>query len=158
MSYLDVEQPLEAPHVTFYGRGDTQVIAVPSPGAGLDFTVPVSGAVEWCVQAVSFLLTPDATVAVRVPLLAFLDGTGVPFFEAAAPAGRAAGAASRFVFASNLQPFGSLGDSVIGAPIPELRLYDGLSIASSVTLLKAGDTLTDIRLFVTQYPIRPDSE
>lgn len=151
-------ETLELPHVTVYGRGDTQVVALPAPGAGVPISDVLGGASEWCVHSVAVTLTTAGGGAARTPILRLVDGSGIPFFAAEQPVTVASGFTSLLVWAANIQPFGVANGPTIGTSIPELRLFAGLGIEVDAVNLGAADTLTDGRLFVTQYPIRPDSE
>lgn len=151
----EVIEQLEAPHVTWYGRGDTQVVALPSPGTGNILTRTLDGAVEWCIHAVAVELTAAGGGGAREPFLTLVDGTGVAFFGAGQQFTVASGNTSLLVWANDVQPFGANNSAIMGTSIPNLRLYSGLEIIVNASNLGAADTLFNGRLFVTQYPIRP---
>lgn len=152
-----VAEQIEAPHVTWYGRGDTQVVALSAPGAGQPISDVLGGASEWCVHAVAVTLTTSAAAANRAPILRLVDGSGIPFFAAEQPFIVTAANTSLLVWAANIQPFGANNAPTIGTSMPELRLYAGLGIEVDAANLAAGDVFSDGRMFVTQYPIRPDT-
>lgn len=146
---------IEVPFVTEYGRGNTQVVALPSPGVGNDVSYTLGGAAEWCLESVSVLLTAAGGGSARLPSLRLVDGVGVVFFAAGAPFTVASGSASRYVWATDIQPFGANNAATIGTSIPRLRLYEGLSIETDTVNRGGSDLFTEIRFFVSQYPIRP---
>lgn len=154
---IDAAEHVEAPHVTWFGRGDTQVVSLPAPGAGLPVSDVLGGASEWCVHSVAVTFTASANAATRTPILRLVDGSGVPFFAAEQGFTVTANNTSLVVWAANIQPFGANNGPTIGTSMPELRLYSGLGIEIDAVNLDALDTFTDGRLFVTQYPIRPDT-
>ncbi len=155
---IEYAEQVEAPHVTWYGRGDSEVVALPAPGAGGFVHYTLGGAAEWCIHSVAVQLTTSGGGGAREPFLVIRDGSGVPIFAAGQSFTVASGNTSLLVWANDVQPFGANNAANIGTSIPNLRLYSGLEISVNAGNLGAADIFTDGRLFVTQYPIRPDSE
>jgi len=135
-------------------HAERRVVSVASPPAGAGFTFPVSGAVEVEIQTVSFVLTTSAGVANRNPKLDILDGLGAVVARFVLPLIVTATHVTQVTFAEELTPYGANDSASMGAPIPALRLYSGMSVVGSAVNIAAADHLTGIRLFVKQWPVR----
>lgn len=130
-------------------------VALPDPAAGAALTVTVPGAVEWQVLAASFTYTASGAAANRIPFIRFIDQTGVAVADVGAPFLLVATNVSRITFGVGVQQFGANSAVRIGAGIPALRLGDGMQVQLGATAIAAGDTITDARLYVKQWRVRP---
>ncbi len=137
-------------------HGSHIVVTLPSPAAGAALTTTVPGAVQWEIVAASFLFTASANAATRVPFISFLDQAGVTFCKVNTAFNLIATNASQVTFGQSLSSFGANSAVSIGAPIPKIRLVDGLRVQLSATLIDVADTITAARLYVCQYDVRPD--
>ncbi len=137
-------------------HGSHEVVTLPSPAAGAALTASVPGAVQWEIVAASFLFTASANAATRIPFISFLDAAGVTFCKVNTTATLIATNAAQVTFGVDLNAFGSNSGTSIGAPIPRMRLGDGLRVQLSATLIDVADTITAARLFVCQYDVVPD--
>lgn len=133
----------------------TRVVARPMPVAGGGFTVPVPGTQQWSVISVSFKLVNAAAAGARVPSLTFLDpdGTAIASIPAAFTLGN--GLTSRFLFAVGIQTYGANDAVGIGTPIPPYKLDVDSSLAVSIATANAADQVSEIRLGVSQWNVRP---
>ncbi len=137
-------------------HGSHEVVVLETPAAGAALTKTVPGSVQWEVVAASFLYTASAAVATRVPFISFLDQAGVTFCKVNTAFNLVATNASQITFGQSLSSFGANSAVSIGAPIPRIRLQDGLRVQLSATLIDTADTITAARLYVCQYDVRPD--
>jgi len=138
----------------WYWHGSHEPIRGQSPAAGAPFLYTVPGTVEQEVMAVSFLFTASAAVANRRPVVSFLDYGGQPFAEIGTPFTITANNASQVTFGQYLNQFGANNSARMGAPIPPLRLGDGLSFQITADAIAAGDQISAVAFFVRQWPIR----
>lgn len=127
-----------------------------SPAAGSPFTQVVPGSVEWELMSVTFTFTAAVAVATRIPRIAFLDYGGESFCTVGMPFGITASNVSSVTFAQEIAQFGAANSAHMGAPIPPLRLGDGLSFQVTADAIAAADTITKVAFFVKQWPVRID--
>ncbi len=154
---MDTSPVLGGPADSFWWlHGSHEVVAIPSPAAGAALTTTVPGSVQWEVVAASFLFTASAAAATRIPFISFLDQAGVTFCKVNTTATLIATNASQVTFGVDLNAFGSNSGTSIGAPIPRIRLQDGLRVQLSATLIDTADTITAARLYVCQYEVSSD--
>jgi hypothetical protein len=125
------------------------------PAAGLGFTYPNPGTVDQTIVSVSFKLVNAAVAVSRIPTLSFLDQDGTAFAAIAAPFTTGTGVTSRYLFAVGINQFGANNAANIGVPIPPFKLYVGTSLSLAVTAEDAGDQISEIRLTVAKWPVRP---
>jgi hypothetical protein len=127
----------------------------PSPAAGAGFRFTVPGTYVTMVQAISFRLVTAADVANRVAVVSFLDSNGTPYAPIAAPFTQAASLTTDYTFAVGIQQFGANNAANIGAGLPPLRLQAGISVAVSIVNVAATDQISQARLLLAQWPVRP---
>lgn len=139
--------------VSFY-----QVATVAPPGAGQEFALRAPGQGLWRVVSVAFLFTASAAVANRRVALVADDQTDI-WFAAESTVDVAAGAAVRFGAYAGA-PSTGLTAVLVNIPLPTggLLLQPGHRLRSSTALLDAGDTFTQIRAQVQEYPQGPALE
>lgn len=133
----------------------TRVVARPLPAAGGGFAVPVPGTQRWEIVSVSLKLVDAAAAGARLVSLNFLDPDGIMF--ASIPATFTVGNAitSRLLFAVGIQQFGANDAAGIGTPIPPYTLDVSSSISVTFTNANASDQVSEIRLAVRQWNVRP---
>jgi hypothetical protein len=131
------------------------LLTVPDPAANAGFTQGMPGTEDTMVVACSFRLVTDSNVANRIVVFQFLDSNGTAIFPVAAPFTQAASKTTDYTFAVGIQQFGANDAANIGAGIPPLKLYVGLSVAVTITAKQAGDQVSRIRLGLSQWPVRP---
>jgi hypothetical protein len=139
--------------VSFY-----QVAAATPPAAGTEFALRAPGQGLWRVISVAFLFTTSAAVANRRVALVADDQTDI-WFAAESTVDVAAGAAVRFGAYPGASASG-LTAVLVNIPLPDggLVLQPGHRLRSLTTLLDVGDTYTQIRAQVQEYPQGPDFE
>jgi len=138
-------------------HGSHEVVALPSPAAGAALTYTVPGAVQQTPLSIVFTYTASANAANRFPSVQYLDWAGIPFFEAQSPFKLIATNVAVVSFAVDIAQFGADSATVMGSPIPALRLGDGLRVKIGATGIDVADTITLGRMFVQQYDVRPDN-
>src|SRR6266576_5273340 len=106
---------------------------------------------ESIVQACSFRLVTDGNAASRIVVFSFTDASGTVIFPVASPFTQAAAKTTDYTFAVGIQQFGANDAANIGAGIPALKLYVGLSVAVTITAKQAGDQVSRIRLGLSQW-------
>jgi hypothetical protein len=135
-------------------HGSHEAVGLSSPSAGQPLVHVVPGTVEQALLAVSFTFTAAAAVANRVPFIEFFDQSGTAFASIATPFLLVATNVARVTFAVDCNQFGANSAARIGAPIPELRLGDGLAWQVGATAMAGADTITAARAFVRQWRVR----
>jgi hypothetical protein len=139
--------------VSFY-----QVVTVPTPAAGAEFTLRAPGQGLWRVVSLAFTFTASAAVANRRVALVADDQTDV-WFAAESTVDVAAAAAVRFGAYAGANAAG-LTAVLVNIPLPNegLLLQPGHRLRSSTALLDVGDAFTLIRAQVQEYPQGPEFE
>jgi hypothetical protein len=131
------------------------IIGRPNPAVATGFTYACPGTVEQVVQAVTFKLVTDNQAASRIAVLSFLDQDGTAFAAVASGFTQAASTTTVYTFAYGIQEFGANDAANIGVPIPAFKLTVGLSLALTITAKQTGDQVSDVRLAVEQFNVRP---
>ena len=128
-----------------FGTGAPLVVAVPNPAAGAEWqwSAPSDRLAE--VQAVTATLTSSATVATRVPQLAFESAGALLMAQAVNASKQAASLAWRYVW------WWGGGAAVAGVdlvytPMPRLLLPPGAKVLATTAGLAAGDQWSAITL------------
>lgn len=129
-----------------------QVVA--TPAAGADWSQAVPAGHVWRVLAARALLTADANVANRIPVLTLAD-EGVEVAAVPAVANITAGQAITITWAPGLYP-AAFGTNQ-GLPLPLVDLEPGGSIGVSTAGKQVGDTWTAIRLWLLDTTFRGGS-
>lgn len=140
------------------GRGFPQVKGVASPAAGAGFTYALTGSAVENLQAVAFRLVTSAVVANRVPVLDVLDGDGAVIASTMAGAAITASLTTTVSFWQGAGAFSGLTGARLVAPLPDLTLVAGLSVAVSVAAIDAGDQISAVRVFTEVFPTGPTGE
>lgn len=141
-----------------YGEVSTSVVTRPSPAAGGGFTYAPPEAVRFKVAAVSFQLVTAVAVATRLVSLDLLDGASNIIGRFSAGFTQSASKTSVYTFAAGINEYGANDAAAIGAPLPDLWLPDGSSIAVNVGAVQAADQVSAVVVTLRQYGIRPDSQ
>jgi hypothetical protein len=110
--------------------------------------------VEEELLSVSFMLTCSADVNNRLPWIAFFDWAQVPFAVVGAPFTFVANDTTQVTFGVGLNQFGANSAVRVGAPIPALRLGDGLSWQVWADGMTSNDRIYNVRAFVRQWRVR----
>lgn len=131
---------------------ERRVATVSDPGAGNPFAYKIGGAAEQQLLVVTFVATTSVAVAARVPVVDFLDPSNVIFARVALPFTLTASHSAVVTFAVGLQQFGANNADSMGAGLPPLRLYAGLTVQGGLLAQQAADTIADVRLFLAQWP------
>ena len=130
--------------------GPPDVVKV-DPFAG-DVAAAIGAEGKWTeVKAVSFELDCAAGGGVRTPRLAWFADDTAPFAQVLAPFTIAASNAAQVTFAADVQPAGQDNGPTIVAPLPELMLLPGWTLALDVVDGAAGDTVTNVRVYLQRY-------
>lgn len=151
-----MEDAYEGARESWWLHGSREPRSFGNPAAGTGLTYKVPGAVEQELLSISFVYAAAAGGGVRTPFIRFLDWQGVAFCDVAAPFTIAATFTSRVTFAVGINQFGANNAASIGAPIPPMRLGDGLSFIVQALAIQAGDTITQASMFLAQWPLRPE--
>jgi hypothetical protein len=134
---------------------ESAIIGRPSPAVSTGFTYACPGTVEQIVQAVTFKLVTDGNAANRIAVLSFNDQDGTTFAAIASPFTQAASLTTLYTFSVGTTQFGANDAANIGVPIPPFKLTVGLSLALTLTAKQVGDQVSDVRLAVQQFNVRP---
>lgn len=134
---------------------ESSIIGVPSPLIGLGFTYTNPGTVTQEILSVSFKMVNAAVAVSRIPVLSYLDPDGVAFAAVASGFTTGSGITSRYLFAQGIQEFGANDAAHIGVPIPPFKLGVGTSLSLGVTAIDAGDQISEVRIVVAKWPVRP---
>lgn len=123
--------------------------AVPAAGAEISETVPTGA--RWEVLAFHGILTTSATVATRLPLLRFDDGT-TQYFEASAIVGLAASLALRYGWAEGIPNVLLPSNGTPLGPMPmNNRLAAGHRIRTSTINIQAADQWSAVQYVVREW-------
>lgn len=135
--------------------GEQEVICVPNPLPGLGFTHTIPGAVTQEILGVSFTLTTAGGGGARTATVRYLDSGGVPFARILCPFTQAGGVTAVYTFAVGVQQVGVLAGTAFVIPLPPWRLdlVSGIDVFPAGAA--AGDQMSDCRLFVEQWNVRP---
>lgn len=127
----------------------------PNPGVGANLSATVPGHELWVVEAVSFRLVTDATVATRVVTVNVDDGTTPYLFTSTNVAHTASLTFDYSAFMG--AGVGGGGGGVVVMPWPDggLPTSPGSRIRTVVESLQAGDQISRVRLLVLAYPTGP---
>lgn len=131
---------------------ERRIASLSDPGAGNVFTYRIGGACEQLLQVVTFVAVTSVAVADRRPVVDYLDPGGVIFYRVALPFKLTAGKTSVVSFAVGVNQFGADDAGSMGAGLPPLRLYSGVTVQGGLLNQQAADELGDCRLFVEQWP------
>jgi hypothetical protein len=134
---------------------ESAIIGRPNPAASTGFTYSCPGTAEQIVQAVTFKLVTDAQAADRIAVLSFKDQDGTTFAAIASPFTQAASLTTLYTFSVGTTQFGADDAANIGVPIPPFKLTVGLSLVLTLTAKQSGDQVSDVRLAVQQFNVRP---
>lgn len=135
-----------------YAAGWRDIVYVPSPAAGGNWSYKVDGRYSERLIAVRFVLVTSAVVANRFPVLYLQDANGVNVLSVWAggtvPASKTNGVnlAQTYTLQSNY------GGAETFGPLPDLLIPSGYTLASVVQNIDVGDTLTGIVLTVQRFP------
>lgn len=132
---------------------ERRVATVSDPGAGNTFAYKIGGACEQLLQAVTFVAVTSIAVADRRPVVDYIDPGGAIFYRVALPFKLTAGKTSVVSFGVGVNQFGADDAGSMGAGLPALRLYSGMTVQGGLLGMQGADELSDCRLFVEQWPI-----
>lgn len=139
-----------------YGRGYSELIKVPTPAAGQNVLVKVPGSEMWRVITAQAFLTTDAVVANRAVRLTYTDADGFEYFHAAASGTVAASLTSLTQWSIGASAAAAMGDGSRVQALPNMLLQPSHQININVFALDAGDTITNVSLFVERLRIGGD--
>lgn len=137
------------------GLRTLEVVTLPAPAAGADFTITVPGRELWHPISIRARLATDATVANRATRLEFDDGATV--FATIRPGGTiAASSNARFGwFHGASQPTGADVGTAFNQAIPRLVMRPGWRILTITSGIGAGDQWSEIALLVEKAQLDP---
>lgn len=147
-------QPIAFPNgrvlPTLGGRGNLRSITGTDPAANTEISETVPTGAYWVLHGIYAVLTTDATVANRIPVLIVDDGTNI-ILRAGPLAVQAA---------SNSTPYSGGGFGFQGTlnavnawslPAVPLRLGPGYRVRTATTAIQAGDNYAAPQLLVEEY-------
>lgn len=125
-----------------YGQiGCVQTMIASATGSQPSVTVPAS--TKWLLQSVSVALTTNATVANRTMQITLTDGSGNFYLVGEVGSGvQTASLTIRYSFAPGLGLQGSVIANNVLAPFPSVLLGPGHKLATAITGIQAGDSVT----------------
>lgn len=140
------------PGAPSYAAGWEQMVYVPSPAAGANWSYKIDGRYAEQLVSVRFVLVTSAVVANRFPVLYLQDTNGVNVLSVWAggtvPASKTNGV--------NLSPEYTLQSNYGGVetfgPLPKLLVPGGYTWQSTVQNIDVGDTITGVVLKVQRFP------
>lgn len=139
-----------------WGDSCGEPVILADPPAGQGFAYAPSGAVYEQIRAVTFKLVDAVAGTTRVPIVSYLDGSGLAFAVAAPSFNLGSGQTSVFSFAVGIQPYGANAAAHIGGPLPPLWLDMRATFDVSVDGIQGADQISDVRLYVVSRPIVAD--
>lgn len=129
-----------------------ELVIVPAPGAGLNFTQPVNDGYWWRLLAIACRLDTSATVANRTVRLELRGADAVPFIVSGNPVTYPASTVAEDFYFNCWQPQGAWE---VGAanlvPLAPVLLQPGQDFRLTVVNIQAADTLTRIRYLVERF-------
>lgn len=134
---------------------ESSIIARSNGVGNVAITYPVPGTVTEQILSVSFKIVVAGTDGARFPTLSYLDPDGTAFAAVAAPFSVGNAITSRYLFAMGINQFGANDAANIGAALPPFKLGVGSSLSLGVTAGTAGDAISEVRIVVAQWPVRP---
>jgi hypothetical protein len=105
------------------------------------------------VEAVTFKIVTDATVATRLPRLRWFAGEAVPFAQAQTSLGTAATKTSVYTFTTDINEAGVASGATLLVPIPRLLFLPKWSVEIDVPGGVAGDHVTNVRVYRKRYQL-----
>ena len=129
-----------------------RVLAPQDPAAGADVSVTVPGGRVWIPQTAYYELVTDATVANRQGRLLLDDGETV-FWEHQPPNTQAASLARQYVYGRGVGIPGAIAGSLFPMPLPEVYLFPGFRIRTTITNLQAADNIGSFRMYVIELDL-----
>jgi hypothetical protein len=130
----------------FAGTG-TQTFQVPDPAPGMDASD------VWQIQAVTFRVVTDATVATRVPVVQVNAGDGLPIATAAAGYGITASSTADYGFVRGLSEWDQANNAFASGPAPLIPLDPGDSIVLQLAAGVAADAVSRIHIVLSPLHI-----
>lgn len=138
-------------------RGIKQIVTVPQPAAGADWTVKVPGGEQWFIMSGKFGLSTSAVVANRiVQVVVTVDGPEV--YRALAGTAVAASSFPAYTLAQVDAPVNSTSlQGLTNLQIPWMPLPQGATVGSLTVNLDVGDQYGAVNLYVARVYL-PDQK
>lgn len=134
------------------GGGKFKLVTQANPAAAADFTTTVPAGEHWILHFVRFDFAADGTGGTRTFILELDPTAGGQALSAFARATSAANESYEIAAAPFGFEDGGAYASIIELPIPpNMHIPSGGTIASAIDNIKAGDQISNIRLYVEQY-------
>lgn len=135
-----------------------QLVRVPDPSAGAEWTMKAPGGEFWVVLNVAFRFVASAAVANRLPHLIADDQTDV-YFRVPTNAIVAAAGSARYSGFGGAPQSVAIGNEVL-FPLPDmgLKLLPGYRLRSSTDAIDVADQYSEIRALVQVFPQGPADE
>lgn len=134
---------------------ESSIIARDNRAGNVAVTYPVPGTVTEQILSVSFKIVVAGTDGARIPTLSYLGPDGVAFAAVAAPFSVGNAITARYLFAVGINQFGGNDAANIGVALPPFKLGVGTSLSLGVTAGTAGDAISEVRIVVAKWPVRP---
>ena len=113
---------------------------VPDPAPGMDVRE------VWQIQAVTFRVVTDNTVATRTPVVQVLGGDGLPIATAAAGFGITASTTVDYGYVRGLSEWDQANNAFASGPAPALPLDPGDSITLQLAAGVVGDAVSRVHI------------
>jgi hypothetical protein len=129
--------------------GKIKEVTITNPTAGSDFIIPVPAYQVWRIHNIVALLTTSAVVNTRYPLFIIDDGANMVYdmFLGTIAAGQSI-QLNIGEFPLSMWTVGLTGIVPLPTPSP---IAEGWRIRSSTVNLDAGDTWTNIKLWISEW-------
>lgn len=131
--------------------GQRRVVQVPTPAAGLDWSVTVPGGRQWRIDAARALFATSSGVAPRIPRFLLSDGSTV-YWENGPIATLPASATFHFgLTAGGPQATAGTGSVNQHLTLPDLWLPGGHQFQTQTSSIDVADQWSGIALLVSEY-------
>lgn len=127
-----------------------QVVAIDTPAAGSELAYKYGQNEFWKPRCLSFQVVTSATVANRLVHLDLLDGAGNIIGRFSSGFTQSASLTTVYTFGVDLNVYGANAAASLGAPIPDLWLHPGCSLAIGVANIDTTDQISAVNLTVDQ--------
>lgn len=128
-----------------------RTVAVPNPGAGLEWSAAVPSGAYWELLSIVATLSTSAVVANRAPRFQVTDEQSNVIDSISGGTITTAGGAARYSLMAGLGATITTGVGSSSLPSPPLLLLPGWSIVSSTVAIDAGDLWSGVRLQVREW-------
>lgn len=132
------------------GSGEPTVLIGTDPAAGAEISQTVPAGVVWRLTSIRFALTTDATVANRLPVLTFDDGTNV-YFTSLANAAQAASLGVNYEASASGISVSVSGQQQMILPVQGIVMLPGWRVRTVTTAIVAGDNYGAPALYFETY-------